>query len=59
MRILMQVCPQLRREQAAEALHRAEGSLKAAIVMQRLDVDLSRAQAILAEHDGRLRSIVG
>jgi N-acetylmuramic acid 6-phosphate etherase len=57
-RILVELCPELTREGAADLLGRADGSLKAAIVMQRLDVDLTQAQAMLRENQGRLRTIL-
>jgi N-acetylmuramic acid 6-phosphate etherase len=57
-RILMQACPPLDRAAAAKALHAAEGSLKAAIVMRRKNADLSRAKALLNEHRGRLSAIL-
>lgn len=57
-RILRELSPDLDRAGAAQMLARAEGDLKAAIVMQRLDVDLDVATTRLAEHDGRLRPIL-
>ncbi len=57
-RILIELCPELSRIEAAALLEAAEGGLKAAIVMQRLDTDLAAAQALLAEHDGHLRPIL-
>lgn len=57
-RILVQVCPNLSREQAAEALRNAEGGLKSAIIMQRLGVDLAQAKRLLHQHHGRLRAIL-
>ena len=55
-RILMQVCSNLTREQAAEMLNNAGGGLKAAIVMQRLGVSHDAAEALLNAHQGRLRA---
>jgi N-acetylmuramic acid 6-phosphate etherase len=57
-RILVEVCPELTREGAADLLGRAGGSLKAAIVMQRLDADVTQAQGMLREHQGSLRAIL-
>ena len=57
-RILVELCPELTRERAAELLDRAEGDLKQAIVMQRLDVDAEPARELLAKHDGRLRAVL-
>ena len=57
-RILCELTPGLTREQATVALGNADGDLKAAVVMQRLEVDLPTALARLAEHDGRLRPIL-
>ncbi len=57
-RILCELCTDLDRSTAAQVLGRAEGDLKAAIVMQRLGVDLDVARARLAEHDGRLGPIL-
>ncbi len=57
-RILIELCPELSRMEAAALLEAAEGGLKAAIVMQRLATDLAAAQALLAEHGGHLRPIL-
>lgn len=57
-RIFIEVCPEVTREQAASLLQRAEGRLKAAIVMHRRDVDLAGADSLLKEHGGSLRSII-
>jgi N-acetylmuramic acid 6-phosphate etherase len=57
-RILCELSPDLDRSIAAQVLGRAEGDLKVAIVMQRLNVDLDVARARLAEHDGRLGPIL-
>jgi N-acetylmuramic acid 6-phosphate etherase len=57
-RVLVELCPELTREASAGVLRRAEGDLKAAIVMQRLDTDLATARALLCEHKGLLRPIV-
>lgn len=58
-RILIELCAELSREQAAHLLDRARGHLKAAIIMQRLDVDLDEANRLLKEHCGKLRSVLG
>jgi N-acetylmuramic acid 6-phosphate etherase len=58
LRILGQVCPGLSREQAMDVLRQARGSLKTAIVMQRLHVDLPTAGSLLEQHNGRLRAIL-
>ena len=57
-RILRELCPALSRAEAAQTLERAGSDLKTAIVMQRLGVDAQRAQTLLTEHAGRLRSIL-
>ena len=57
-RILIELCDELSREQAANLIKRAGGSLKAAIVMQRLDVDLQTANRAIEQHSGRLRPIL-
>jgi N-acetylmuramic acid 6-phosphate etherase len=49
----------LARDASREVLSRAEGQVKAAIVMARRNVSRAEAIALLEEHDGRLRSIVG
>jgi N-acetylmuramic acid 6-phosphate etherase len=54
-RILVEACPRLNRAGAMQALEQAEGSLKIAIVMQRLRVDLSEARSLLEGAGGRLR----
>jgi N-acetylmuramic acid 6-phosphate etherase len=56
-RILLTLCPELSREMAAGLLERAGGSLKCAVVMQRLDVDRETADQLLLQHGGRLRAI--
>lgn len=57
-RILVELCPELSREQAAAMLCNAGGHLKTALVMQRLDVDRDAALDLLALHDGNLRRIL-
>ncbi len=58
LRILIELCPELTRSEAAQRLEDARGNLKAAIVMQRLDVDLDTATGLIGEHHGRLRPIL-
>jgi N-acetylmuramic acid 6-phosphate etherase len=58
MRMLVEVCPHLDRPAALAALQQADGSLKAAIVMQRRRVDLPAAHALLKAADGRLRDVI-
>jgi len=55
-RILIDLFPNLSREEAAEILSRASGRLKAAIVMHGCGVDLPAASGLLTEHGGRLRA---
>jgi N-acetylmuramic acid 6-phosphate etherase len=57
-RLLIELCPQLSREQAAALLDRADRSVKTAIVMQRLAVDAATARRLLDEHHGLLRPIL-
>jgi N-acetylmuramic acid 6-phosphate etherase len=57
-RILCELCPPLDRPSAAALLERADGRLKTAIVMHRREVTFDEAERLLAEHDGRLRSIL-
>jgi N-acetylmuramic acid 6-phosphate etherase len=54
-RILLEFCPDVRREDAAEVLVRADGELKTAIVMQYCDLDASTAREQLARTGGSLR----
>jgi N-acetylmuramic acid 6-phosphate etherase len=49
----------LDRGAAKRAIDAAEGSVKTAIVMARCGVPKDKAEQLLAEHDGRLRPIVG
>jgi N-acetylmuramic acid 6-phosphate etherase len=57
-RIIMETTG-LDRGQAAEVITRADGQVKRAIVMARRGVSSEEADRLLAEHQGRLRSIVG
>jgi N-acetylmuramic acid 6-phosphate etherase len=57
-RILMEATG-VAREEARAALERADGSVKTAIVMIRRGVSREEAERLLAEHQGRLRPIVG
>lgn len=54
-RILVELCPELDREESAQLLDRANGELKTAIVMQRLGVEVEPAGSLLAEHQGILQ----
>jgi N-acetylmuramic acid 6-phosphate etherase len=47
------------REAARRAIEAADGSVKTAIVMARCGVAKDQAEKLLAQHDGRLRPIVG
>ena len=49
----------LSREEAAEVLSQADGRVKPALVMALRGVDFEKAQALLDEHDGKLRPILG
>jgi N-acetylmuramic acid 6-phosphate etherase len=49
----------LDRGAARRVIEAAEGSVKTAIVMARRAVDKNQAERLLAEHQGRLRPIVG
>ncbi len=55
-RILIELCPPLTRPEAAGLLARADGDLKTAIVMGRLDLDRDGAAALLEGHGGMLRA---
>lgn len=57
-RILMETAG-LERETARAAIDAAGGSVKLAIVMVRKGVGKEEAERLLAEHDGRLRPVVG
>jgi N-acetylmuramic acid 6-phosphate etherase len=57
-RVLIELCPQLSREQAAALLDRADRSVKTAIVMERLGADAATARRLLDEHEGMLRPIL-
>jgi N-acetylmuramic acid 6-phosphate etherase len=49
----------LSRAEAFIALDQAQGHAKAALVMVLLQVDLTQAHTLLAQHQGRLRSLLG
>ena len=57
-RIVMEAAG-LDRQAAERVIEAADGSVKTAIVMARRGVQKSEAERLLAEHHGRLRSIVG
>jgi N-acetylmuramic acid 6-phosphate (MurNAc-6-P) etherase len=57
--VLIELCPQLSRKQAAALLDRADRSVKTAIVMERLGADPPTARRLLDEHHGMLRPILG
>ncbi|HET8622888.1 MAG TPA: N-acetylmuramic acid 6-phosphate etherase [Gemmatimonadales bacterium] len=57
-RIIMETTG-LDRSAAGEVITRADGQVKRAIVMARRGVSREEADQLLAEHQGRLRSIVG
>jgi len=58
-RVLIELCPHLSRQQAAALLDGADRSVKTAIVMERLGADAATARRLLDEHEGLLRPIVG
>ncbi len=58
-RILIELCSELDRQAAVDLLARAEGDLKTAIVMQRLDVEAHAARELLDAMGGRLRDALG
>jgi N-acetylmuramic acid 6-phosphate etherase len=58
-RVLIELCPELSRQQAGALLDRADRSVKTAIVMQRLGADPPTARRLLDEHHGMLRPILG
>jgi N-acetylmuramic acid 6-phosphate etherase len=58
MRVLIELCPELSRQDAAALLQRADRGVKAAIVMHRLGVDLDAARRLLEDHRGMLRPIL-
>jgi len=58
LRILIELCPELSRDQAHDLLRRAGGGLKTALVMHRRRVDRAAADRLLDEHAGRLRAII-
>lgn len=47
------------RARARQAIEDAGGAVKTAMVMVKRSVDRAAAEALLAEHDGRLRAIIG
>ncbi len=57
-RILIELCPELEREDSARLLGRAGGELKTAIVMQRLAVNSEESRALLEAHAGALGRIL-
>jgi N-acetylmuramic acid 6-phosphate etherase len=57
-RILIELFPDLTREDAADLLKRADNELKPAIVMRRREVDLEQAHQLLATSQGRLRDVM-
>ncbi len=56
-RVLMELCPTLMREAAADAIAEA-GDLKTAIVMHRLGVHRAHAAELLKSHSGRLHEVI-
>jgi len=44
---------------ARQAIEAAEGNVKTAIVMARRGVPKAEAERLLAQHEGRLRAVVG
>lgn len=59
LRILIELSPELSRHDAQRLLDDASGDLKAALVMERLGVNLDTAHTLLAEHEGALRQVIG
>jgi N-acetylmuramic acid 6-phosphate etherase len=57
-RIVMEVCG-VSREEARQAIERAKGSVKLAIVMARRKVDAAEARRLLEVADGFVRPVVG
>src|SRR5467141_3832393 len=57
-RIVMEVCG-VSREEARQAIERAKGSVKVAIVMARRKVDANEARKLLDAADGFVRPVVG
>jgi N-acetylmuramic acid 6-phosphate etherase len=57
-RIVMEACS-VDRKSARNAILAAHGSVKVAIVMQKLSVSSAEAQHMLRQNDGRVRFIVG
>lgn len=55
-RILMELCPKLDRNEAATMLAETGGELKTAVLAQRLDIDASSARLLLSQHGGSLRA---
>ena len=58
-RIMIEISPELTREDAAGLLNTARGELKAAIVMEKRGVNLDTAKQLLDEHNGILRAVIG
>ena len=56
---IIQTVARVSPRQAAQALRRADGQVKVAIVMAARHVDRRRARRLLAQHDGMLRRILG
>jgi N-acetylmuramic acid 6-phosphate etherase len=54
----MEVCG-VSREEARQAIERAQGSVKLAIVMARRKVDAAEARRLLDAADGFVRPVVG
>ncbi|HWB21114.1 MAG TPA: N-acetylmuramic acid 6-phosphate etherase [Phycisphaerales bacterium] len=57
-RIIMQICPELGRQQAIDLLQSADGEVKTAIVMHHRKLDSLPARRLLAQHAGSLRAIL-
>ncbi len=58
LRILMELCPGLMRQEAAELLEQAHMQLKTAIAMFHRKIDFGEAELLLKKHDGQLRPII-
>ena len=57
-RILIELCPELEREDSSQLLGHAGGELKTAIVMQRLGVNSKESRVLLEAHGGALGRIL-